>query len=124
MSCPFVGLGEWPNVTLFICCYLVNRETVDLCQKAERAGVSWISVHGRTKEQRGQPVNLEAIKLLTENVNIPVVANGDIRTMADVDKIHQETRVRGNAKSLHFPHIYRVSKISVKSDQPNKYNNE
>ena len=42
------------------------RETVDLCRKAEHAGVSWIAVHGRTTEQRHQPVNYEAIKLVNE----------------------------------------------------------
>ena len=41
-----------------------SRLTVELVQKAEHAGVSWISVHGRTVQQRTEPVSLEAIKLV------------------------------------------------------------
>ena len=44
--------------------FLCFRETVDLCRKAEHVGVAWISVHGRTTEQRHQPVNYEAVKLV------------------------------------------------------------
>ena len=41
------------------------RRTVELVQTAERAGVSFITVHGRTPQQRKQPVNVEAIKLVS-----------------------------------------------------------
>ncbi|XP_062611401.1 tRNA-dihydrouridine(20a/20b) synthase [NAD(P)+]-like [Saccostrea cucullata] len=71
------------------------RETVDLCQKAEHAGVSWISVHGRTKDQRAEPVNKEAIKLIKDSVNIPVIANGDIRSLQDAEEIQGVTKVDG-----------------------------
>ena len=37
-----------------------------MCQKAEHAGVSWITVHGRTIEQRSEPCSLETIKLVRE----------------------------------------------------------
>lgn len=36
--------------------------TVDLCRQMEAAGASYLTVHGRTKDQRGEPVNLEAIR--------------------------------------------------------------
>lgn len=71
------------------------RETVDMCQKVAAAGASWITVHGRTTEQRGQPVNLEAIRLIRENIRIPVIANGDIRSLEDVDEVFQKTGVNG-----------------------------
>lgn len=57
--------------------------------------MSWITVHGRTKEQRHQPVNLEAIKLVQENLNIPVVANGDIKTLHDVENVQISTGAKG-----------------------------
>ena len=41
------------------------RRTVELVQAAERAGVTFITVHGRTPQQRKQPVNVEAIKLVS-----------------------------------------------------------
>ena len=40
------------------------RKTVELVQRAERAGVAWITVHGRTTPQRMEPANMEAIKLV------------------------------------------------------------
>ncbi|XP_025108490.1 tRNA-dihydrouridine(20a/20b) synthase [NAD(P)+]-like isoform X2 [Pomacea canaliculata] len=63
------------------------RKTVELCQRAEKSGASWITVHGRTKEQRCQPVNYEAIRIIKDSVGIPVVANGDIRSKPDIDNV-------------------------------------
>ncbi|XP_030599686.1 tRNA-dihydrouridine synthase B isoform X2 [Archocentrus centrarchus] len=71
------------------------RQTVDLCQKAESAGVSWITVHGRTTEERHQPVHYDAIKTVKDSVSIPVIANGDIKYLRDVDSTHQLTGVDG-----------------------------
>jgi len=68
---------------------------VDLCRKAEHAGVSWIAVHGRTTEQRHQPVNYEAIKLIKESVTVPVVANGNITSESDVERVRKMTGVDG-----------------------------
>ena len=59
--------------------------TVDLCRQMEKAGASFITVHGRTKDQRGEPVNLGAIKTIKQSVQIPVVANGDVKTLEDVE---------------------------------------
>ncbi|XP_031652872.1 B-cell receptor-associated protein 29 isoform X3 [Oncorhynchus kisutch] len=69
------------------------RRTVDLCQKAEAAGVSWITVHGRTAEERHQPVHFDAIKTIKDSLSVPVVANGDIKTLRDVETTHQLTGV-------------------------------
>ncbi|XP_036432924.1 B-cell receptor-associated protein 29-like isoform X2 [Colossoma macropomum] len=71
------------------------RKTVDLCQKVEAAGVSWITVHGRTAEERHQPVHYDAIKNIKDSLSIPVIANGDIKNLRDVESIHQLTGVDG-----------------------------
>ncbi|XP_059169138.1 tRNA-dihydrouridine(20a/20b) synthase [NAD(P)+]-like [Physella acuta] len=71
------------------------RETVDMCQKVEKMGVSFISVHGRTKDQRCQPVDLEAVRTIKESVVVPVVANGDIRSLDDANRVHFNTGVDG-----------------------------
>ncbi|XP_040929347.1 B-cell receptor-associated protein 29 isoform X3 [Betta splendens] len=71
------------------------KQTVDLCQKAESAGVSWITVHGRTTEERHQPVHYDAIKTVKDSVSVPVIANGDIKYLRDVESAHQLTGVDG-----------------------------
>ena len=60
--------------------------TVDLCRQIEAAGASFISVHGRTKDQRRDPVDLAAIRTIKQSLNIPVVANGDVKTLADMEE--------------------------------------
>ncbi|XP_035478018.1 B-cell receptor-associated protein 29 isoform X2 [Scophthalmus maximus] len=69
------------------------RQTVDLCQKAESAGVSWITVHGRTTDERHQPVHYDAIKTIKDSISVPVIANGDIKYLRDVESIHHLTGV-------------------------------
>lgn len=81
------------------------RRTVDLCQKAEAAGVSWITVHGRTSEERHQPVHFDAIKTIKDSVSVPVIANGDIKYLRDVESTHQLTGVDGRFVSKHISHI-------------------
>ncbi|XP_069621166.1 tRNA-dihydrouridine(20a/20b) synthase [NAD(P)+]-like isoform X5 [Ranitomeya imitator] len=69
--------------------------TVDLCRKAEAAGVSWITVHGRLCEERHQPVHYDAIKIIKDSLSIPVVANGDIKSLKEAESIHQKTGADG-----------------------------
>ncbi|NWS19307.1 DUS4L synthase, partial [Pachyramphus minor] len=71
------------------------KRTVDLCQKAEAAGVSWITVHGRSIEERHQPVHYDAIKTVKQSMSIPIVANGDIKTLKDAENVHQLTEADG-----------------------------
>lgn len=71
---------------------------MDLCQQAEAAGVSWIAVHGRTAAAvvlTNYPVDYDAIKLVKDSVKIPVIANGDVWNMDDVNRITEETGVDG-----------------------------
>lgn len=71
------------------------KRTVDLCQKAEAAGVSWVTVHGRNVDERHQPVHYDAIKIIKQSMSIPVVANGDIKSIKDVEDVHQITGTDG-----------------------------
>ncbi len=61
----------------------------------EKAGLSFLTVHGRTKDQKTDPVNYEAIKLIKQSVQVPVIANGDIFSLADAEKVQQMTLVDG-----------------------------
>ena len=71
------------------------RKTVDLVQMLESIGISWLTVHGRTVKQRAEAVNLDAIKILNESISIPVIANGDIKTLEDVNRVCEETGCAG-----------------------------
>ncbi len=57
----------------------------ELAKRAEDAGVSMIIVHGRTRCQfyKGK-ADWKAIAAVKQNVNIPVVANGDAKTVTDI----------------------------------------
>ena len=52
-------------------------------------------MHGRTKSQRSHPVNFEAIKNIKQSVQVPVVANGDIKTLDDVKSVKEATNIDG-----------------------------
>ncbi|MBR5528749.1 MAG: tRNA dihydrouridine synthase DusB [Clostridia bacterium] len=56
----------------------------EIASLAEKAGVSAIFVHGRTREQMyAPPCDLETIKRVKQSVSVPVVGNGDIYTPQD-----------------------------------------
>lgn len=63
----------------------------------EQAGVAGVIIHGRTRAQGFHgSVNLEGIKSVVEAVErIAVIGNGDIRTIADAERMLQETGCTG-----------------------------
>ena len=65
---------------------------VEMAKRAEAAGVDAITVHGRTREQfyRGH-ADWEKIGEVRRAVSIPVIANGDVRTYDDLDRIREVT---------------------------------
>ena len=56
-----------------------NLNAPELCKAAEDVGVSMVTIHGRTRCQffKGQ-ANWKNISKTVEQINIPVIANGDI----------------------------------------------
>lgn len=71
-------------------------ETVRFVKMVEKAGVDYITVHGRTKTTRSsQPADFSAIKLVKESVSVPVVANGDCFSVEDATQIAEFTGVDG-----------------------------
>ena len=71
------------------------RRTVSLCRQLEAAGASFITVHGRTAAQRGEPVDLAAIRTIKQSLTCPILANGDVKSAGDVDRTVAETGADG-----------------------------
>jgi nifR3 family TIM-barrel protein len=65
----------------------------------EQAGVAGVTIHGRTREQGfGGTVNLDGIRAVVEAVErIPVIGNGDVRTVADAAHMLTATGCAGLA---------------------------
>lgn len=65
---------------------------VEIAKIAEQSGASAICVHGRTREQMYEPhANWDYIKMVKSAVKIPVIANGDIFTGKDAERILDHT---------------------------------
>lgn len=73
-----------------------NIVAVSIAQIAEIAGVSAITVHGRTRSEfYSGKVDLDIIKQVKESVNIPVIGNGDIIDEESALKMFEYTGVDG-----------------------------
>ena len=66
---------------------------VEIAKVIEKAGASAITVHGRTRAQGySGKADWNIIKEVKENVTIPVIGNGDIKTCYDAKKMLEETK--------------------------------
>ena len=73
-----------------------NIVAEEVAKIIENAGASAITIHGRTRTQYySGTVELETIKKVKKSVNIPVIGNGDIKTVEDAKKMFEYTGVDG-----------------------------
>src|SRR5512145_5915 len=69
-----------------------SRNYLEVAKILEENGAAAIAVHGRTKQQsyRGQ-ADWDAIAAVRQAVSIPVYANGDVRSVADIERLKAHT---------------------------------
>jgi tRNA-dihydrouridine synthase B len=73
-----------------------TRNYLEIARIIEDNGGKLIAVHGRTKDQAysGQ-ADWDAIAEVKQHVSIPVIANGDVKTVADIERIKAITGCDG-----------------------------
>lgn len=73
-----------------------DRNYLLIARIVEENGGALLAVHGRTKAQgyTGQ-ADWDAIAEVKQSVSIPVIGNGDVRTVADVERIQSYTGCDG-----------------------------
>ncbi len=73
-----------------------NRNAPQLAKIAQDIGIKMVTIHGRTREQKYKGhADWEAIRLIKDAVDIPVIANGDIKTPQDAVKALKQSNADG-----------------------------
>ncbi|XP_011501791.1 PREDICTED: tRNA-dihydrouridine(20a/20b) synthase [NAD(P)+]-like [Ceratosolen solmsi marchali] len=71
------------------------KRTIELCQAVEHAGLSFLTVHARTPQMRNEPIQLESLKLVKSCVQLPVIANGNVKCLEDAMNLYTESNCNG-----------------------------
>ncbi|MBX2812522.1 MAG: tRNA dihydrouridine synthase DusB [Myxococcales bacterium] len=73
-----------------------HQNALEVGRALEEAGVAAIAIHPRTRQQGySGSADWSMIKALVDTVQIPVIANGDIFTVADANRVVRETGCHG-----------------------------
>lgn len=66
-----------------------SHKTLELAQRIEGSGASWITLHARTvsaRRRRQGAADLNQVKTLKDNLQIPVISNGNVRSFKDLQE--------------------------------------
>jgi tRNA-dihydrouridine synthase 1 len=73
-------------------------DTLQLARMLQAAGCQLLAVHGRTRDNKGlysTPADWDAIRIIKEELAIPVIANGNIGQYADIEPCLEATKCEG-----------------------------
>ena len=93
------------------------EKTYEYVKEIQKCGVKVLTVHGRTKAEKGQmtkEVNWDAIKNIKQLVDIPIISNGGLETFEDVEKCFEYTKcdaVMSSEGLLDYPALFTKDKI-------------
>jgi nifR3 family TIM-barrel protein len=95
---------------------------LEISKLLEGCGVCLIAVHGRTRDQRWrEPAYWEPISEIVRAVKIPVIGNGDIKEITDIDRMFAQTGCAGvmiGRAAIGNPWIFsRVDKTALSRKQ-------
>ncbi|WP_321326440.1 tRNA dihydrouridine synthase DusB [Thiomicrorhabdus sp.] len=98
-----------------------NKNALEIALIAEEQGLQAITIHGRTREAKFTGnAEYDTIKQVKQQVNIPVIANGDICTPEQADFVLKYTSADGimiGRASQGYPWIFREINHYLKTGQ-------
>lgn len=91
------ALGPTKSVSVKIRIHKDINETIAFVKKVQDAGVDFVTVHARLRSQRSStPPDLAALQIIKSHFpDLPMLANGDVNTVADAERTASVTGVEG-----------------------------
>ena len=69
-----------------------HRNYLEVAEMLEKLGAAALAVHGRTRKQNWSvPSDWKPIREIKQRAAIPVIGNGDVRSVADITRMFAET---------------------------------
>ncbi len=95
-----------------------ENEIIEFAPKLEKAGIQLLTIHGRTKKQGySGSANWDIIRKVKDVINIPIIANGDIRNADDIKsclKISKADGVMIGRGALGNPWVFSDGKVNLR----------
>lgn len=87
---------------------ITNLKTLDWAKKAEELGAGEFFLTSMDGDGTKKGFDLRITKLISENINIPIIASGGAGTVKDFEDVFKETKATGAlaASIFHFGEIY------------------
>ena len=71
------------------------RRSVEMCRRMQAIGVDFIAIHGRTVKERNSPVHVDVLKTINDSLQIPVIANGGVKSHEQIAAFRRKTSCAG-----------------------------